>query len=89
MVPVALAAFFMVCCAIPDLQILQIQTAQAPDLPTLVQLDRSIDVRLKFHDPEGHPDSSIINPSVLVKDAHRISIVMFLALFFGRVLATS
>ena len=69
----ALAAFFMVCCAIPDLQI---QTAQAPaDLPALVQLDRSIDVRLKLHDPAGHPDSSIINPSVLVKDAHRISVL--------------
>lgn len=65
----------MACCAVPDLQI---ETAHAADLPALVQLDRSIDVRLKFHDPEGHPDSSIINPSVLVKDAgHRISTVMF------------
>lgn len=75
-VPVALAAFFMVCCAIP-LQIQTVlQTVQAPDLPALVQLDRSIDVRLKLHDPAGHPDSNIINPSVLVKDALHIFSVL-------------
>ena len=64
----ALAVFFMVCCFFPDLR--PAVSVAKVELPALVRLDNeTMDVRLILHDPEGHPESSIINPSLLVKDS--------------------